>query len=229
MMEKSHYQMSESFLLAALLASVGGFLDAYSYVCRDHVFANAQTGNIVKLGMSIAQGDVLQAIKYFILIIAFGCGVFLTMLLRKTYAEKKWHWRQIVLIIEMMIVVLVSIIPIGPYNVIVHIMISFLCAMQAECFKKVLGSPFSSTMCTGNLRSSVENLYQAIVQKNQNAFTKSIHYLLIICFFILGVIAGVWLTYVFDKDAILFCLAPIMCSLLAMFEIRCFYSHNKVK
>lgn len=47
-MEKN-YQMSESFLLASLLAIVGGFLDAYSYVCRDHVFANAQTGNIVKL------------------------------------------------------------------------------------------------------------------------------------------------------------------------------------
>ena len=52
-MEKNN-QMSESFLLASLLAIVGGFLDAYSYVCRDHVFANAQTGNIVKLGMSIA-------------------------------------------------------------------------------------------------------------------------------------------------------------------------------
>lgn len=39
-MEKN-YQMSESFLLASLLAIVGGFLDAYSYVCRDHVFANA--------------------------------------------------------------------------------------------------------------------------------------------------------------------------------------------
>lgn len=175
MMEKSHYQMSESFLLAALLASVGGFLD---YVCRDHVFANAQTGNIVKLGMSIAQGDVLQTIKYLILIIAFGCGVFLTMLLRNKYADKKWHWRQIVLIIEMMIVVLVSIIPIGPYNVIVHIMISFLCAMQAECFKKVLGSPFSSTLYTGNLRSSVENLYQATVQKKSKRIHQ-IHSLLI--------------------------------------------------
>ena len=228
-MEKTHYQMSESFLIATLLASVGGFLDAYSYVCRDHVFANAQTGNVVKLGMAIAQGDILQAMKYLIPIIAFGCGVFLTMILKNKYADKKWHWRQVVLMIEMMIVILVSIIPIGPYNVIVHVMISFLCAMQAECFKKVLGSPFSSTMCTGNLRSSVENLYEVMVQKNQKSLMKSIRYILIICFFIFGVIVGVWLTYYFDKDAILFCLIPIMCSLLAMFEIHCFYHHNKVK
>jgi len=90
-MEKN-YQMSESFLLASLLAIVGGFLDAYSYVCRDHVFANAQTGNIVKLGMSIAQGDSLQTVKYLIPILAFFLGVFITMFLRYQCMYQKWHW-----------------------------------------------------------------------------------------------------------------------------------------
>ena len=44
-------QMSETYVVAAILASAGGFLDAYSYLVRGHVFANAQTGNIVLLGM----------------------------------------------------------------------------------------------------------------------------------------------------------------------------------
>lgn len=44
-------QMSESFFLTAILAIVGGFLDAYSYLMRGHVFANAQTGNIVLFGV----------------------------------------------------------------------------------------------------------------------------------------------------------------------------------
>ena len=38
--------ISESFRLAAVLALVGGFLDAYTYICRGQVFSNAQTGNI---------------------------------------------------------------------------------------------------------------------------------------------------------------------------------------
>ena len=46
-MEEKRLQMSESFFLTAILAIVGGFLDAYSYLMRGHVFANAQTGNIV--------------------------------------------------------------------------------------------------------------------------------------------------------------------------------------
>ena len=47
-----HGQMSESFVVGILLCLCGGFQDAYTYVCRDKVFANAQTGNIVLLGKS---------------------------------------------------------------------------------------------------------------------------------------------------------------------------------
>ena len=55
MTEKQNRQMSESFLIGALLAVVGGFLDAYTYLLRGGVFANAQTGNIVLLGLNLAQ------------------------------------------------------------------------------------------------------------------------------------------------------------------------------
>ena len=50
--------MSESFRIGALLAIIGGFFDAYSYLCRGGVFANAQTGNIVLLGVNIANGKI---------------------------------------------------------------------------------------------------------------------------------------------------------------------------
>ena len=39
-------QRSESFPIGVLLALTGGFLDAYTYVSRGGVFANAQTGSI---------------------------------------------------------------------------------------------------------------------------------------------------------------------------------------
>ena len=45
--------MSESFLVMGLLSVVGGYLDAYTYLCRGGVFANAQTGNIAALGFHI--------------------------------------------------------------------------------------------------------------------------------------------------------------------------------
>ena len=46
---KHKFQISESIRLGAILALSGGFMDAYSYMERGEVFANAQTGNIFSL------------------------------------------------------------------------------------------------------------------------------------------------------------------------------------
>ena len=45
---------SESYIVGVLLAIAGGFLDVYTYISRGGVFANAQTGNIVLLGICAA-------------------------------------------------------------------------------------------------------------------------------------------------------------------------------
>ena len=63
-MEEKHLQMSESFFLTAILAIVGGFLDSYSYLMRGHVFANAQTGNIVLLSQHIFAGNWADVMRY---------------------------------------------------------------------------------------------------------------------------------------------------------------------
>lgn len=212
-------QMSESFILAVLLALVGGFLDAYTYVCRGQVFANAQTGNIVKMGMTIVHGEYLKTVRYCMPIIAFCLGIMLTMLIRNYDRHKRYfHWRQIVLFIEMLVMFFVSWIPVGSFSILANIMVSFICAMQAGCFKKVLGKPFSSTMCTGNLRSGTEYFYHAICYHNQAEMKKCMHYCLIILFFVLGVMLGVQLTNVIVEKAILICILPMIIALCIMFK-----------
>ena len=67
--------MSESLLLGALLAVAGGFFDAYTYLCRGGVFANAQTGNIVLFGLELAQREWMRALGYLVPIVAFAVGV----------------------------------------------------------------------------------------------------------------------------------------------------------
>lgn len=214
-------QVSESFLVAILLAMVGGFLDAYTYVCRDQVFANAQTGNIVRVGMTLAYGDYFKTVRYFIPIIAFCLGVILTMSIRN-YNQNRYHlhWRQIILFIEIIVIFMAGWIPIGKYNICVNIMISFICAMQAECFRKVLGKPFSSTMCTGNLRSGTEYLYMSIKHHDEKEMMKCIQYCLIILFFIGGAALGVWITCIINEKAIFVCMIP-------MISVFCFMFYKK--
>ena len=68
---KRSKQMSESIELGILLALSGGLMDAYSYIYRDHVFANAQTGNILLFGIQLAEKNWTQRC-----IICFQSGAF---------------------------------------------------------------------------------------------------------------------------------------------------------
>lgn len=68
---KQTKQMSESIRLGMLLAISGGFMDAYSYIERGHVFANAQTGNILLFGVNLSEGNFKMAIS----LLSAGTGI----------------------------------------------------------------------------------------------------------------------------------------------------------
>lgn len=118
-MEEKHLQMSESFFLTAILAIVGGFLDSYSYLMRGHVFANAQTGNIVLFGVNLQKRDFTQAFYYFVPILAFAVGVILVEIIKYFYKEEhKIHWRQRIVALEFVLITVVGFIPLGQYDVV---------------------------------------------------------------------------------------------------------------
>ncbi|MCC0631809.1 MULTISPECIES: YoaK family protein [unclassified Clostridioides] len=199
-------QMSESFFLCALLAIIGGFLDIYTYVVRGKVFANAQTGNIVLLGLNIAEGNIKKSFYYLIPILAFMLGVFIAEKIRKYFKKNsKIHWRQVIVIIEMITILVVSFVPRGQFNMFVNIAISFISSMQVESFRKVNGNSFATTMCTGNLRSATETLFHYIQTKNIFMIKKSLQYYSIIIFFIFGAILGTFFTRIFVEKSILIC------------------------
>ena len=158
-------QYSESLRIGILLALAGGFLDAYTYLCRGKVFANAQTGNMVMLGISFLEGNTTNVIKYIIPIIAFAIGVLLAEIIRHSLLEhEKIHWRQAVLAIEIVLLIFVAFIP---YDYIANTLISLICAMQVESFRKFHGNAYATTMCTGNLRSGTEKLVIFIKNKDR--------------------------------------------------------------
>ena len=72
MKTKHHGQMSESFLTAVFLSLSGGLQDAYTYLFRGKVFANAQTGNIVLLSANIMDGQWDKVLHYLVPLCAFA-------------------------------------------------------------------------------------------------------------------------------------------------------------
>ena len=71
-------QASDSLAIGLILALSAGCQDAYTYVMRGKIFANAQTGNIIMMSQCIVLGDWHDVLRYALPIVAFGAGIFFT-------------------------------------------------------------------------------------------------------------------------------------------------------
>ena len=182
-------QMSEAFRTVLFLSLSGGLQDAYTYLVRGGVFANAQTGNIVFMGQSLFTGDWARFLHYLVPVLAFALGVAAAELIRVSCKEgHRLHWRQLVLLVEIALLSGVGFLP-DALNLAANALVSFACAMQVQAFRKVHGYPFASTMCIGNLRSGMDSLVTGLRLHDRKALNKAAHYFAVIVLFALG--AGV--------------------------------------
>lgn len=209
-------QMSDSLYIGALLALVGGFLEAYTFICRGEVFANCQTGNLVLFSMFFIQRDWKNVVVYLVPIISFFIGICLAEWIRHNIIETKIHWRQVVVTFEMICLIIVTFIPCGRYDIAATTLVSFTCALQVEAFRKIHGNLFATTMCTGNLRSGVNNLFLWFKTKEEQYLKKTILYFMVIFFFMIGAVMGSVFTYILVEKAVLICCIPLICSMVLM-------------
>ena len=152
-LQNADRQMSEAFITSVFLAMSGGFQDAYTYFTRDEVFSNAQTGNVVLMSQNFMTGQWGDGLRYLFPILAFAIGVVAAERIQNTFKyAKKLHWRQMILLIEILILFAVGFMP-GELDMLATVLVSFSCAMQVQTFRKVGGYSYASTMCIGNLRS----------------------------------------------------------------------------
>lgn len=186
--------ISESVPFCMLLAVVGGFLDAYTFVGRGGVFCNAQTGNIVLVGVYVATGKLHLALDHIPPILTFIVGVFL--------AEKIKIWKKSILILETVVLFLVGFIPSSAPGVLVTATVSLVAAIQVSSFRKLVDTQFNTTMSTGNLRSASQALYLAVTKKDPSAAIRSIRFFMVIFSFFSGALIGGFITSFFSIRAI---------------------------
>ncbi|MBR3294523.1 MAG: DUF1275 family protein [Oscillospiraceae bacterium] len=194
--------MSDTFLTAALVALSGGAQDSYTYFGRGKVFANAQTGNVVLFSSNLMSGNVALALSYLIPILSFLLGVFTAEHIRHKCRDRaKLHWRQLVIALEIILLFAVGFMPQG-WNGAASALVSFVCAMQVQSFRKVCGNAYASTMCIGNMRSGMDALYAYFAEKDPLQLMKAFIYLGVIALFGLGAGLGYLLTAWLGNKAI---------------------------
>lgn len=217
MKTKHHGQMSESFLTAVFLSLSGGLQDAYTYLFRGKVFANAQTGNIVLLSANLMDGNWERVLHYLVPLCAFALGVLTAEKMQERFREMRTlHWRQLVVLGEGLLLFLVGFLP-QEQNLLANAIVSFACAMQVQAFRKVHGYPFASTMCIGNLRSGMDALVAFGHTHDKNALWKSLQYFAIIFIFALGAGIGTQCVGIFGERTIWLSCALLLVSLCFMF------------
>lgn len=197
-------ERTESLRLGVMLAFIGGFMDAYSYMCRGEVFANAQTGNMLLVGINLCEGKFNHVINYIFPVIFFGFGILISELVRYKLEEKEFiHWRQVSIILEALVLFIVSFMP-QSINLIANSLTSLACGIQVQSFRKIRGNGVATTMCIGNFRSANENMFKYFKENNKVSGEKSLLYLFIILCFVIGAIAGNFFVKIFGERAIAF-------------------------
>lgn len=191
-------------------------MDAYTYFLRGGVFANAETGNIILFGLSMFEGNYARAVQYFIPICTFSAGIFIASMMRRRLQARRLHWRQMVLIAEMILLFLVGLIPLGKWDIAANSTVAFVSALQFEAFKKMRGDNFASVFCTGNLRSAMEQVHLWSETHDKMHLLRFMRYAGIIIVFTTGVIFCAALTPYFKTGTIWFSMIILMISCIIM-------------
>lgn len=211
-------KLSESVLLGAILAVIGGILEAYTFVLRGGVFCNAQTVNIALFGIQASRGEWRKALIYIPPVIAFILGVIVAEAIKETtpipYIRDS---ERMVLILETIMLFIIGFIPDTVPNIFITVTISFIASLQVSSFRNLVGSSFATTMITGNLRSASYEAYMAITKKDFQAAARAIRYFTIILSFLFGAFSGGLLISRFGVKAIWAAAFLLICSLILFY------------
>ncbi|MGM9922726.1 MAG: YoaK family protein [Bacillus sp. (in: firmicutes)] len=188
---------ANSVIMGMLLALVGGFLDAYTYITRDGVFATAQTGNTVLFAVRAASTEYSGAIQNIPPFLAFIAGV----LAAERIKDKLDKHRRAVLILECLILFIVGLLPGSVPNMIITMSIAFVSSLQIATFNKLGKWSYNSTITTGNLRTAASASYGAFVEHDPESMRKFKSFTAIIVSFICGALLGTFAcTYLGNKS-----------------------------
>lgn len=186
-------------ITVAGLSLVGGFLETYTYRTRGGVFANAQTGNVLKMILIVLGERKGSLFSCGCSLILFCVGVWLAERMKKDgHEECEWMKLEIGAFLWM------GMIPSSSLDFLVTGGVSLLCAMQSELFVRL-----PTTICTGNIRKTVRC-------RNHKERREP---LVSILGFATGALLGVWTTRLWEHRAV-WTLVPVVWMLAKKKERR---------
>lgn len=213
--EKKHtyFLMCERKWIFRILIVVGGYFGAYTYLLRGNVFCNAQTGNIVLMGMALGSKKWSEAFYYLIPISAYLMGAFVSELLPNPVKHHfPVRWDTLLIAIEMIVVLVLGFLPESAPVQISQVAINFIASMQYNTFRQAEGIPMATTFATNHVRQIGVGLAKEIKHlhtNNRSHRRKLMQHFEMLLFFLCGSIIGTVLCNFILGKAIWVTLLPL--------------------
>nr|WP_317399873.1 YoaK family protein [uncultured Gemmiger sp.] len=135
------------------LICVAGFWGAYTYLLRGGIFCNAQTGNVVLMGLALGSGEWSKAVYYLVPISAYILGAFVSELVPNPLKHRlNVRWDTILMLIEMLVVLALGFVPDSAPVQIAQVGINFIASMQYNTFRQAEGVAVATTFVTNHIR-----------------------------------------------------------------------------
>ena len=153
MEKKTFYLTCERTWVYDTLIFAAGILGSYTYMLCGGIFCNAQTGNIVLLGIALGTRSWLKALYYVIPISAYTLGAFISELIPDD-VKHRFHirWETILVAVEIVFVAILGALPEATPVQVFQVSINFIASMQYNTFRNSEGVPMATTFATNHVR-----------------------------------------------------------------------------
>lgn len=213
MASDNKYLLCEKDWVYYVLITVAGFYGAFTYLLRGNVFCNAQTGNVVLMGLALGSGRWGEALYYTIPIFAYMLGAFVSELLPNPI-KRKLHirWETVLMEAEMLVVLFLGFVPETAPVQISQVAINFIASMQYNTFRQAQGMPMATTFATNHIRQIGVGLAAELNcrGKEDKSHRKKMkkHFFMLI-FFFFGAVIGTIFCNLWKGKAIWITLIPL--------------------
>ncbi len=194
------------------LITVAGFFGAYTYLLRGNVFCNAQTGNVVLMGLALGEGKWRQALYYLFPISAYLAGAFISELFPNPIKHRlPIRWDTLLIGVEMLTVAALGFVPESAPVQISQVAINFIASMQYNTFRQAEGVPMATTFATNHIRQigiglAKEIKHRRLADKSHRVRLYKHFYMLL--FFLTGATVGTMFCKLIAGKAIWITLIP---------------------
>lgn len=180
----------ESVRVAMLLTAVGGYLDAYTYV-QYRVFANAQSGNVVLLGLDVSTRSWSHALTRLWPVLAFGVGILMVEFLATESARAAVRRPvRVALGFEILALAVLASLPQHTPAAVVTVTVAFVAAIQFDTFRNLGDSTYTTLMTSGNLRALITAAFRWRHGRDAAAGRRTGRFAAVVLAFAVGAVLG---------------------------------------